>query len=158
MNLVTNKDLHYLITQHIDVKNGIEWYKAVKRFAQGERSNESGLLRELLDDLKLPSSKSIKESIAAFEEAVTRVNNVNLTCMTESEKLYLLTRKLKGDKQEGMEAILYTFLCDDYFVAVELGRFMSITIRIIFIGWNGDPLFLSESKELALVQEKPQAL
>ena len=108
MNLVTNKDLHYLITQHIDVKNGIEWYKAIKAFAQGERSNESGLSRELLDDLKLPSSKSIKENIAAFEEAVTRVNNVNLTCMTESEKLYLLTRKLKGNKQEGMESILYT--------------------------------------------------
>jgi hypothetical protein len=89
MKLVTNKDLHYLITQHIDVKNGIEWYKAIKGFAQGERSNESGLSRELLDDLKLPSSKSIKENIAAFEEAVTRVNNVNLTCMTESEKLYL---------------------------------------------------------------------
>ena len=31
---------------------------------------------------------------------------------------------------------------------------MSITIRIIFIGWNRDPLFLSESKEFALVQEK----
>ena len=71
-------------------------------------SNESGLSRELLDDLKLPSSKSIKENIAAFDEAVTRVNNVNLTCMTESEKLYLLTRKLKGNKQEGIEAILYT--------------------------------------------------
>ena len=68
MNLITNKDLHYLITQHIDVKNGIEWYKAIKGFAQGERSNESGLSRELLDDLKLPSSKSIKENIAAFEE------------------------------------------------------------------------------------------
>ena len=108
MNLVTNKDLHYVIAQHIDAKNGIEWYKAIKGFAQGERSNESGLSRELLDDLKLPSSKSIKENIAAFEEAVTRVNNVNLTCMTESEKLYLLTRKLKGNKQEGMEAILYT--------------------------------------------------
>ena len=75
---------------------------------QGERSNESGLSRKLLDDLELPSSKSIKENIAAFEEAVTRVKNLNLTCMTESEKLYLLTRKLKGNKQEGMEAILYT--------------------------------------------------
>ena len=96
------------LTQHIDVKNGIEWHKAVKGFAQGERSNESGLSRELLDDLKLPSSKSIKENIAAFEEAVTHVNNVNLMCMTESEKLYILTRKLKGNKQEGMEAILYT--------------------------------------------------
>ena len=57
-----------------------------------------------------------------------------------------------------VESEIIIFLCDDYFVAVELGRFMSITVRIIFIGWNGDPLFLSESKELALVQEKPQAL
>ena len=100
MNLVTNKDLHYFITQHIDVMN--EWYKAIKGFADGERSNESGLSRELLDDLKLPSSKSIKENIAALEETVTCVDNVNLTCMTESEKLYLLTRKLKGNKQEGI--------------------------------------------------------
>ena len=42
------------------------------------------------------------------------------------------------------------FLRDDYFAAVELGRLMSTPIRIIVILWNGDPLFLSESKEFAL--------
>ena len=53
-----------------------------------------------------------------------------------------------------VESKVTIFLFDDYFVAVELGRFMSITVRIIFIGWNGDPLFFSESKEFALLQEK----
>ena len=53
-----------------------------------------------------------------------------------------------------VESNVIIFLYDDYFVAVELGRFMSITVRIIFIRWNGDPLLLSESKEFALVQEK----
>ena len=96
MNLVTNKDLHYLIMQHIDVK--IEWYKAIKGFAQGERSNESGLSRELLDDLKLPSSKSIKENITAFEEAVTRVNNIDLTCMSLARAI---TSSISRDRHFG---------------------------------------------------------
>ena len=108
MNLATNKDLHYLVAQHLRENNGVAWYKTIKAFAQGERSNECGLSRQLLDDLKLPGNKSIKENIAAFEEAILRVNNVNLTVMTESEKLYLIYKKLKDNKQEGMSAILYT--------------------------------------------------
>ena len=61
----------------------------------GERSNESGLSRKLLDELKLPSSKTVKENIAAFEEAVLRVDNVNLTSMTDSEKLFIFYKKLQ---------------------------------------------------------------
>ena len=108
MNLATNKDLHYLLTTQIKDKNGVEWYKVVKTFALGERSNESGLSRKLLDELKLPSSKTVKENIAAFEEAVLRVDNVNLTSMTENEKLFIIIKKFTENKQEGIQAIIYT--------------------------------------------------
>ena len=67
----------------MDNDDGVEWYRIIKAYALGERSNESGLSRQLLDELKLPSSKTVKENIAAFEEAVLRVNDVNLTSMTD---------------------------------------------------------------------------
>ena len=108
MNLATNKDLHYLLTSTIKDKNAVEWYVIIEIFALGERSNESGLSRKLLDELKLPASKTVKENIAAFEEAVLRVDNVNLTSMTDSEKLFLLYAKMKENKQDGMQAIVYT--------------------------------------------------
>ena len=95
MNSTTNKDMHYLLTTAIKEKNGIEWYGVIKTFALGERSNESGLSRKLLDELKLPSSKTVKENIAAFKEAVLRVDNVNLTSMTDSEKLFIFYKKLQ---------------------------------------------------------------
>ena len=107
MNQATNKDMHYLLTQSLKDKNGVEWYKVIKTFALGERSNESGLSRKLLDELKLPSSKTVKENIAAFEEAVLRVDNVNLTSMTDVEKLFIIHKKLQDNKQDGMQAILY---------------------------------------------------
>ena len=93
MNLSTNKDLHYQLTTQIKDKNGVEWYKVIKTFALSERSNESGPSRKLLDELKLPSSRTVRENIATFEAAVLRVDNVNLTSMTESDKLFIVAKK-----------------------------------------------------------------
>lgn len=143
MDQSTNKDLHYLLTETINSKNGIEWYRIIKAFALGERSNESGLSRQLLDELKLPPSKTVKENIAAFEEAVLRVDNVNLTSMTDSEKLFIMYKKLRENKQEGIQAILYT------------AKAASRTYReLIDMLVNADPPVIKAQKLNNLVESK----
>lgn len=109
----------------------------------GERSNESGLSRKLLDKLKLPSSKTVQENIAAFEEAVLRVDNVDLTIMIDSEKLFIFYKKLQEYKQDDIRAILYT------------SKALEKTYRqLVDVLIRADPPVVTAHKLNALTEEK----
>ena len=57
-----------------------------------------------------------------------------------------------------VKLIVIIFFCDDYFAAIDFGRLMSISAWVVVSRDYWESLFLGESEELAVVQEKVQFL
>ena len=99
MFMCTALDMRHIVTSAMDKQDGIEWYTLLVAYINGTTNSDIRKARRHLEDLKLPSSKTIKENIASLLEAIDLLEISSDKMLSDDDKLYYLEEKLEKDSR-----------------------------------------------------------
>ena len=106
MHSVTAKDLLYLVPTELEEKNGTAWFAAIMTHVHGNTNTDIRKAKRALEDLKISSSKTVKENISALEESIRILNIAQGVDMSADDKLYYLHENFLEDKRTSVLAIM----------------------------------------------------
>ena len=90
LNIVTGKDLHYLIKRVIADNDVILWFKTIYDHINGTKNSDIRKVTDQLHSLKLKSTQTIQENVATIEEAFRVLKVASGVPVTDDQKLYHL--------------------------------------------------------------------
>lgn len=108
LHICTNEDLHYLVTLHIENKDASKWYLALVEHIHGTTNTDIRKAKKALEDLRITSSKTVKENIALVEEAIKNLNIASNIITSDADKLYYLQEKFLDDKRMPVQGFMAT--------------------------------------------------
>ena len=97
LNVVTGKDLHYLIKHVLTENDSVQWFKIIYDHINGTKNSDIRKATDQLHQLKLKPTQSIQENVANIEEAFRVLNVASGVTITDDQKLYHLQEKLEHD-------------------------------------------------------------
>ena len=97
LNVVTGKDLHYLIKHVLTENDSVQWFKIIYDYINGTKNSDIRKVTDQLHQLKLKPTQSIQENVANIEEAFRVLNVASGVTITDDQKLYHLQEKLEHD-------------------------------------------------------------
>ena len=106
LNMVTGKDLHYLIKRVIADNDAVLWFKTIYDHINGTKNSDIRKATDQLHSLKLKSTQTIQENVATIEEAFRVLKVASGVPVTDDQKLYHLQEKLEHDARFGVLSIM----------------------------------------------------
>ena len=97
LNMVTSKDLHYLVKRAIADNDAVLWFKSIYDHINGTKNTDIRKATDALNHLKLKATQTIQENVATIEEAFRVLTVASGIPITEDQKLYHLQEKLEHD-------------------------------------------------------------
>ena len=97
LNIVTAKDLHYLIKRVMVENDAVTWFSTIYDHINGTKNIDIRKAMDNLSSIKLKPHVSIMENIANIEEAFRIVKVATGSEITDEQKLYYLQEKLEAD-------------------------------------------------------------
>ena len=125
LNVVTGKDLHYLI-KHVLIENdSVQWFKIIYDHINGTKNSDIRKATDQLHQLKFKPTQSIQENVASIEEAFRVLNVASGVTITDDQKLYHLQEKLEHDVRVSVLSTMAS--------AKTSAELYDITIKILII-------------------------
>jgi hypothetical protein len=108
MFTVIQKDLLYLVNQHILDKDGLACHTAITEHVHGTTNTDIRKAKHALEGLKIYDTKTVRENIATLEEAILNVDNAQNCVMKPEDKLYYLHEKFSLDGRISVQSVMAT--------------------------------------------------
>ena len=87
LNMVTGKDLHYLIKHVIADKDAVLWFTTIYDHINGTKNSDIRKATDQLHSLKLKSTQTIQENVATIEEAFRVLKVASGVAVTDDQNL-----------------------------------------------------------------------
>ena len=108
MFTVIQNDLLYLVNQYILDKDGRACHTAITEHVHGTTNTDIRKAKLALEGLKIYDTKTVRENIAALEEAILNVDNAQNCTMKPEDKLYYLHEKFSLDGRISVQSVMAT--------------------------------------------------
>ena len=106
LNMVTGKDLHYLIKRVIADNDAVLWFKTIYDHINGTKNSDIRKATDQLNSLKLKSTQTIQENVATIEEAFRVLKVASGVPVTDDQKIYHQQEKLEHDARFSVLSIM----------------------------------------------------
>ena len=109
LNMVTGKDLHYLLKRIITDNDAVLWFKTIYNHINGTKNTDIRKATDALNGLKIKASQTIQENISIIEEAFRVLTVASGIPISEDQKLYHLQEKLEHDTRVSVLSTMANF-------------------------------------------------
>ena len=129
MFTVIQKDLLYLVNQHVLDKDSLVCHTAITEHVHGTTNTDIRKAKHALEGLKIYDTMTVREKIATLEEAILNVDNAQNCIMKPEDKLYYLHEKFSLDGRISVQSVMATCKAAKatYNEAVKALRFQHVT-------------------------------
>ena len=109
LNMVTGKDLHYLLKRIITDNDAVLWFKTIYNHINGTKNTDIRKATDALNGLKIKASQTIQENTSIIEEAFRVLTVASGIPISEDQKLYHLQEKLEHDTRVSVLSTMANF-------------------------------------------------